>query len=199
MGFKKMKSKTALSIICCLLTVLCLFLTACQTSSITVIDAETREPVADAMVFAYCHDYVAFPRQRLYTTDDKGEITFVYQAEDSFWIGKPGYYPSRFYPGYPGPQPHGFLFWFTFPPTTIKLHPVKTGKRNEAKKAMNHGGLIFKYRNPPRESVLLKILQYSHWVYMNTAFYDDYPNREILEDFFEEYSFPLKSDTKTGL
>ena len=118
-----MKSKTALSVICCLLTVLCLCLTACQTSSITVIDAETHEPVADAMVFAYCHDFVAFPRQRLYTTDDKGEISFVYQAGDSFWIGKPGYYPFYFYPG--SPYAHGFLFWFTFPPTTIKLHPVK--------------------------------------------------------------------------
>ncbi len=187
-----MKSKTALSVICCLLTVLCLCLTACQTSSITVIDAETREPVADAMAFAYCHEYVAFPRQRLYTTDDKGEIKFVYQAEDSFWIGKPGYYPSRFYPG--SPYAHGFLFWFTFPPTTIQLHPVKTGKRAEAKKAMNHGGLIFSYRNPPRESVLLKILQYSHWVYMNTAFYDDNQNREILEEFFKKYSFPVKPE-----
>ena len=192
MGFKKMKSKMALSVICCLLTVLCLLLTACQTSSITVIDAETHEPVADAMVFAYCHDYVAFPRQRLYTTDDKGELSFVYQSGDSFWIGKPGYYPFYFYPG--SPYAHGFLFWFTFPPTTIKLHPVKTGKRNEAKKAMNHGGLIFKYRNPPRESVLLKILQYSHWVYMNTAFYDDSPLRKNLEEFFKKYSFPVKPE-----
>lgn len=172
-------------------------LTGCQTSSITVIDAETREPVADAMVFAYCHEFVALPRQRLYTTDDKGEITFVYQSGDSFWIGKPGYYP--FYIRAYGLSAGGFLFWFTFLPTTIKLHPVKTGKRDEVKKARNDYGIIFYFRNPPRESVLLKILQYSHWVYMNTAFYDDYPNREILEDFFEEYSFPLKSDTKTGL
>ena len=192
LGFQKMKSKTALSVICCLLTVLCLCLTACQTSSITVIDAETREPVADAMVFAYCHDFVAFPRQRLYTTDDTGEITCVYQAEDSFWIGKPGYYPLHFDPGYPGPQPHGFLFWFSFPPTTIQLHPVKTGKRAEVKKARNAYGIIFYHRNPPRESVLLKILQYSHWVYMNTAFYDDNQNREILEDFFKKYSFEIK-------
>ena len=187
-----MKSKTALSVICCLLTVLCLFLTACQTSSITVIDAETREPVTDAMVFAYRHEIVAFPRQRLYTTDDKGEISFVYQSGDSFWIGKPGYYPSRFYPR--SPYAHGFLFWFTFPPTTIQLHPVKTGKRDEAKKARNHWGLIFYYRNPPGESVLLKILQYSHWVYMNTAFYDDNRNREILEEFFIKYSFPVKPE-----
>ena len=190
LGFQKMKSKTALSVICCLLTVLCLCLTACQTSSIMVIDAETRKPVADAMVFAYCHDYVAFPRQRLYTTDDKGEITFVYQSEDSFWIGKPGYYPFSFYPRSPYAQ--GFLFWFTFPPTTIKLHPVKTGKRDEAKKARNHYGIIFYHRNPPREKDLLKILQYSHWVYMNTAFYDDSPLRKNLEDFFKKYAFEIK-------
>ena len=173
---------------------LCLMtgLTACQTSSITVIDAETRKPVADAMVFAYCHDFVAFPRQRLYTTDDKGEITFVYQSGDSFWIGKPGYYPFSFYPG--SRYAHGFLFWFTFPPTTIKLYPVKTGKRDEVKKARNHGDLIFNYNNPPRESVLLKILQYSHWVYMNTAFYDDNDYRDILEDFFQKYSFPVKPE-----
>ena len=190
MGFKKMKSKTALSVICCLLTVLCLCLTACQTSSITVIDAETREPVADAMVFAYRHDYVSFPRQRLYTTDNKGEITFVYQSGDSFRIGKPGYYPFYFYPG--SPYAHGFLFWFSFPPTTIKLHPVKTGKRDEAKKARNHYGIIFYHRNPPREKDLLKILQYSHWVYMNTAFYDDSPLRKNLEEFFKKYSFEIK-------
>ena len=171
---------------------LCLMtgLTACQTSSITVIDAETRKPVADAMVFAYCHDYVGFPRQRLYTTDDKGEITFVYQSGDSFWIGKPGYYPFSFYPG--SRYAHGFLFWFTFPPTTIKLHPVKTGKRDEAKKARNHYGIIFYHRNPPREKDLLKILQYSHWVYMNTAFYDDSPLRKNLEDFFKKYAFEIK-------
>ncbi len=167
-------------------------LTACQTSSITVIDAETRKPVADAMVFAYCHDYVAFPRQRLYTTDDKGEISFVYQSGDSFWIGKPGYYP--FYIRAYGLSAHGFLFWFTFPPTTIKLYPVKTGKRAEVKKARNAYGIIFYHRNPPRESVLLKILQYSHWVYMNTAFYDDNQNREILEEFFKKYSFPVKPE-----
>ena len=194
MGFKKMKSKTALSVICCLLTVLCLCLTACQTSSITVIDAETREPVADAMVFAYCHDFVAFPRQRLYTTDDKGEISFVYQAGDSFWIGKPGYYPYHFPTYFNRLHDHGFLFWFTFPPATIPLHPVKTGKRAEVKKARNAYGIIFYHRNPPRESVLLKILQYSHWVYMNTAFYDDNQNREILEEFFKKYSFPVKPE-----
>ena len=187
-----MKSKTALSVICCLLTVLCLCLTACQTSSIMVIDAETRKPVADAMVFAYCHDYVGFPRQRLYTTDDKGEITFVYQSGDSFWIGKPGYYPFYFYPG--SPYAHGFLFWFTFPPTTVKLYPVKTGKRDEVKDARNDYGIIFYFRNPPRESVLLKILQYSHWVYMNTAFYDDNEDRDILEEFFKKYSFPVKPE-----
>ncbi|MBO4649148.1 MAG: hypothetical protein J5806_13430 [Lentisphaeria bacterium] len=167
-------------------------LTGCQTSSITVIDAETRKPVADAMVFAYCHDYVGFPRQRLYTTDDKGEITFVYQSGDSCWIGKPGYYP--FYIREYGLSAHGFLFWFTFPPTTIKLYPVKTGKRNEAKKARNHWGLIFNFRNPPRESVLLKILQYSHWVYMNTEFYNEPWQRELLEEFFTKYSFPVKPE-----
>ena len=169
-----------------------MLVTSCQTSSITVIDAETREPVADAMVFAYRHEIVAFPRQRLYTTDDKGELSFVYQSGDSFWIGKPGYYPFYFYPG--SPYAHGFLFWFTFPPTTIKLHPVKTGKRDEAKKARNHYGIIFYHRNPPRESVLLKILQYSHWVYMNTAFYDDSPLRKNLEEFFKKYSFPVKPE-----
>ena len=35
-----------------------MLMTSCQTSSITVIDSETREPVADAMAFAYCHEYV---------------------------------------------------------------------------------------------------------------------------------------------
>ena len=167
-----------------------MLMTSCQTSSITVIDSETREPVADAMAFAYCHEYVAFPRQRLYTTDNKGEITFVYQSGDSFWIGKPGYYPFSFYPG--SRYAHGFLFWFTFPPTTIKLHPVKTGKRDEAKKARNHYGIIFYHRNPPRKRDLLKILQYSHWVYMNTAFYDDSPLRKNLEDFFKKYTFEIK-------
>ena len=167
-----------------------MLVTSCQTSSITVIDAETRELVADAMVFAYRHEYVAFPRQRLYTTDNKGEITFVYQSGDSFWIGKPGYYPFYFYPG--SPYAHGFLFWFSFPPTTIKLHPVKTGKWEEAKKARNHYGIIFYHRNPPREKDLLKILQYSHWVYMNTAFYDDSPLRKNLEEFFKKYSFEIK-------
>ena len=169
-----------------------MLVTSCQTSSITVIDAETREPVADAMVFAYRHEYVAFPRQRLYTTDNKGEITFVYQSGDSFWIGKPGYYP--FYIRAYGLSEGGFLFWFTFSPMTVKLYPVKTGKWEEAKKARNHYGIIFYHRNPPREKDLLKILQYSHWVYMNTAFYDDNQNREILEDFFKKYSFPVKPE-----
>ena len=78
------------------------------------------------------------------------------------------------------------------------MAPVKTGKRAEVKKARNAYGIIFYHRNPPRESVLLKILKYSHWVYMNTAFYDDdYQAREILEDFFEEYSFPVKPETNT--
>ena len=169
-----------------------MLVTSCQTSSITVIDAETREPVADAMVFAYCHDFVAFPRQRLYTTDDKGEISFVYQAGDSFWIGKPGYYPYNFPTYFNRLHDHGFLFWFTFPPATIPLHPVKTGKRAEVKKARNAYGIIFYHRNPPREKDLLKILQYSHWVYMNTAFYDDSPLRKNLEDFFKKYSFEIK-------
>ena len=76
-------------------------------------------------------------------------------------------------------------------PEKIYLHKVRDGSFEEAQKARNHGGIIFYHRNPPRKKDLLKILQYSHWVYMNTAFYDTNSDRKILEDFFKKY--PLKT------
>ena len=169
-------------------------LTACRSSYVTVIDAETGRPVPDALVFAYNSEVISLgPRQQLYTTDSEGKAKVYVSGVVTLWAGKTGCYPSWFLPMY---SASSFFVPFgqSFPPATMKLHKVKTGGFDEAEKAKKHLGLIFRSHNPPREKDLLKILQYSHWVYMNSEFYRRPSEREILEEFFKKYSFPVKPE-----
>ena len=169
-----------------------LMLTSCKNSSVYVFDAETGQPVEDALVFAYCLEILSLgPRQQLDTTNAEGIAKSSVKETVSLWVGKQGYYPFHHYT-----QTVGDFYsikgqYFT---AKIYLHKVKDGSFKEARKARNHGGIIFYHRNPPREKDLLKILQYSHWVYMNTAFYDDNEDRDILEEFFKKYSLPVKPE-----
>ena len=166
-------------------------LTSSQTSSGYVFDTETGQPVEEALVFAYGHEILSHgPRQQLDITSTEGIAKISVQGSLSLWVGKQGYYPFYYYT-----YTRGFFPIITggkFPPATIYLHKVKDGSFEEAMKARNHAGIIFYHNNPPRQKDLLKILQYSHWVYMNTAFYDTNSYRSILENFFKEYSFKIK-------
>ena len=166
-------------------------LTSCQTSSLYVFDAKTGHPIEDALVFAYSAEKIVLgPRQELNTTSPDGEAKILVKPADVIWAGKQGYYPFYYHP-----LTNSGIFSIsgqTFIPAKIYLHKVKDGSFEEAMKARNHAGIIFYHNNPPRQKDLLKILQYSHWVYMNTAFYDTNSYRSILENFFKEYSFKIK-------
>ena len=164
----------------------CMAVTSCtfRPASVTVLDDETGKPVVGALVFAYSHEYVALPRQRLYVTDADGKTETRVPPLFSLWAGKKGYYP--YYQSITG---RGFLFWQTCRPAVVRLQKVGKGDPAEAKKARRHRGIIFHHRNPPGEKDLLKILEYSYWVCRNTAFYND-AARAILEEYFRKYSFP---------
>lgn len=169
-----------------------LMLTSCKTSSVYVFDAETGQPVEDALVFVYSQEILVLgPRQELNTTNAEGMAKTIVKPAGYIFVGKQGYYPF-----YYRPRTNGGIFSIsgqTFMPAKIHLHKVKNGSLEEAKKARNHGGIIFYHRNPPRRKRdLLKILQYSHWVYMKTAFYDDNRDRKFLEEFFKKNSFEIK-------
>jgi|GEM_PF-6400110 len=173
------------------LTGLSLVMTSCHSSPVTVLDADSGKPVADALVFAYSHEYAAFPRQRLYLTDADGKTSVGVQGLVSLWAGKAGYYPR-----YSRTQEAGNLFvGAKFLPATIRLQKIVKGNYLEARKVKNHFGAIFYYRNPPRKDDLLKILQYSHWVYLNSCFYYDISERASLEEFFRKYGFPLEKES----
>ena len=179
-------------LICILLPLSIMMLTAsCRASSVYILDADTGHPVSDALVFAYCHEILTLgPRQQLSTTDTAGMAEINVKETVGLWAGKLGYYPA-FHHTYT----RGSFFSITgqtFPPATILLHKVKNGDPAETKKARNHAGIIFYHDNPPCKTDLLKILRYSHWIYMNTAFYNDNRDRKILEDYFKKYSFEIK-------
>ena len=167
-----------------------MLMTSCQTSKVYVFDAETGKPVEDALVFAYCREILTLgPRQQLDTTNTEGIAKISVKETVDLWVGKQGYYPFHHHTHTIGDFYSIKGQSFT---ARIYLHKVKDGSFEETKKARNHYGIIFYHRNPPREKDLLKILQYSHWVYMNTAFYDDNEDRDILEEFFKKYSFEIK-------
>ena len=171
------------------LTGLCLLVTSCRSSPVTVLDADSGKPIVDALVFAYSHEFVALPRQRVYLTDADGQTRVRVPGLASLWAGKDGYYPQ-----YCGTK-SGNLFAARSLPSAIRLHKVVNGNYLEARKMKNHSGAIFYYRNPPREEDLLKILKYSHWVYLNSCFYYGISERAVLEEFFQKYGFPLEKES----
>lgn len=177
----------------CILLFLCIMMltTSCQTSSVYIIDADTGEAICDALVFAYCREILTLgPRQQLNTTNEEGMAKINVKGTVDLWAGKQGYYPA-FHHTYT----RGSFFSIKgeiFPPATIFLHKVKSGNSTEARKVRNHAGIIIYYDNPPCKTDLLKILQYMHWVYINTAFYDDDISTGELKMFFEKYLFKMK-------
>ena len=180
--------KTSISLF---LLCIMMMLASCRTSSVSVFDADTGHPIPDALVFAYCQEILTLgPRQELIATNVEGTAKTIVKPSGYIWAGKQGYYPF-----YCRPRYKGSIFSIsgeTFIPEKIYLHKVKDGSFEEAMKARNHAGIIFYHNNPPRKKDLLKILQYSHWVYMNTAFYDANSYRKTLEEFFKKYSFKTK-------
>ena len=178
-------------LLCIFLTFSCFLLTSCTSSTVTILDSESQQPVQDALVHAYVHEIITFgPRQRLYKTNKDGQAKVYVSGSVSLWTGKEGYYPL-----YSRTQSERSIFSFWKPPFTplvLQLNKVQTGKMNEVKQVRNHQGLMFYPNNPPSDHEFMQLLRYSYWVYGNTLFYDDSHLLNVLEKFFCEKGFPLK-------
>ncbi len=176
---------------CIFLTFSCCLLISCMSSTVTILDSESQQPVQDALVHAYAHEIITIgSRQRLYKTNKDGQAKVYVSGTVSLWVGKEGYYPF-----YSRTQSERSIFSFwkpPFMPLVLQLNKVQTGDMDEVRQVRNHGGLMFSPNNPPGDHEFMQLLRYSHWVYGNTRFYDDSPFLNVLEKFFCEKGFPLK-------
>ena len=83
-NFRKMNTKCGLILIFLGVIVL---LTSCQTSSVYVFDAETGQPVEEALVFAYSAEKIVLgPRQELNTTSPDGDALFLSASAPLFTV-----------------------------------------------------------------------------------------------------------------
>lgn len=184
--------------ICIFAMFLCLLLASCASSTITVLDAESQQPIPDVLIHAYSHEIITVgPRQNLYVTDKNGKVEVDVSGTVSLRVGKEGYYPLH---ARTKTERSIFTFWKPpFAPVVLLLNRVHKGTAAEARRVRNHGGLMFFLNNPPDEQELMQLLHYSHWVYVNTQFYEDSQFLNDLEDLFRKKKLPVKEHKDNSL
>ena len=185
-------------LLCIFLTFSCCLLISCTSSTVTILDSESQQPVQDALVHAYAHEIIiSGPRQRSYETNKDGQAKVYVSGTVSLWAGKEGYYPLH---ARTKTERSIFTFWKPpFAPVVLLLNRVHTGTAAEARRVRKHGGLMFFLNNPPDEQELMQLLHYSHWVYVNTHFYEDSLLLNDLEDLFRKKKLPVKEHKDNSL